>query len=217
MLIEDNPGFRQVFLDGRVHPTLWNPTWLGHSIGKWEKDTLVIDTTGFNDDRSWLGGIGGGLLPHAEMLHMTERLPPRRLWLHMTGEISFDDPAAFRKPVRENLDLRPRAAGGGPRVRSVRKTPSRNILSAISSIYSGTPTAPLPSAKIDIHDEQASLSIWLATKRTAVGPNNRRSGRRSRASHSSPSRRNRCSLLPGRESRFLMKGVRRITQNSVGL
>jgi hypothetical protein len=101
MLIEDNPGFRQVFLDGRTHPALWNPTWLGHSVGKWERDTLVVDTTGFND-RSWLGGIGGGLLPHTEMLHMTERYHRSDIG-HMTGEIIFDDPGAYRKAVRENL------------------------------------------------------------------------------------------------------------------
>src|SRR5688500_15842760 len=49
MLFEDAVGFRQIFLDGRSHPTDPNPTWLGHSVGRWEADTLVIDTIGFND------------------------------------------------------------------------------------------------------------------------------------------------------------------------
>src|SRR5262249_41443404 len=43
------PGWRQVFLDGRGHPKDQDPTWHGHSIGKWEGDTLVVDTIGFND------------------------------------------------------------------------------------------------------------------------------------------------------------------------
>jgi len=103
ILIEDNPGFRQVFLDGRRHPSNWNPTWLGHSTGKWENDALVVDTTGFND-RSWLGGIGGGLIPHTEMLHMTERY--RRLdFGHMEVKVTFEDSGAFMKPFHENLTL----------------------------------------------------------------------------------------------------------------
>ncbi len=72
ILFEDNPGFRQVFLDGRAHPANWDPTWLGHSLGKWDGDALVVDTVGFND-RSWIGGLGDGYLPHTEMLHVTER------------------------------------------------------------------------------------------------------------------------------------------------
>jgi hypothetical protein len=103
ILIEDNPGFRQIFLDGRRHPSNWNPTWLGHSTGKWENNTLVVDTTGFND-RSWLGGIGGGLIPHTEMLHMTERY--KRLdFGHMEVKVTFEDPGTFTKPFHENLTL----------------------------------------------------------------------------------------------------------------
>ena len=52
MLFEGNPP-RQVYLDGRRHPKDMNPTWLGHSIGRWEGDTLVVDTAGFND-KTWL-------------------------------------------------------------------------------------------------------------------------------------------------------------------
>ena len=107
ILFEDVPGFRQVFLDGRGHPSNWDPTWMGHSLGKWEGDVLVVDTVGFND-RSWLGGIGGGLLPHTEMLHMTERY--RRVdFGHMDLALTFEDPATFVKPFHMNvkLDLTP--------------------------------------------------------------------------------------------------------------
>ena len=41
--------YRQIFMDGRKHPAELDPTWFGHSIGAWEKDTLVIDTVGYND------------------------------------------------------------------------------------------------------------------------------------------------------------------------
>jgi len=71
MLFEDDiPSHREVYLDGRAHPKDPNPAWMGHSIGHWEGDTLVVDTVGFND-RSWLDGQGH---PHTEMMHVTERL-----------------------------------------------------------------------------------------------------------------------------------------------
>jgi Carboxypeptidase regulatory-like domain len=107
ILFEDVPGFRQVFLDGRGHPSDWDPTWMGHSIGKWDGDVLVVDTVGFND-RSWLGGLGGGRLPHTEMLHMTERY--RRVdFGHMDLAATFEDPGTFVKPFHMNvkLDLTP--------------------------------------------------------------------------------------------------------------
>ncbi len=107
ILFEDNPGFRQVFLDGRAHPSNWDPTWMGHSTGKWEGDVLVVDTVGFND-RSWLGGLGGGPIPHTEMLHMTERY--RRVdFGHIDLAVTFEDPGTFVKPFRMNvkLDLAP--------------------------------------------------------------------------------------------------------------
>jgi hypothetical protein len=107
ILFEDTPGFRQVFLDGRGHPLNWDPTWMGHSIGKWDGDALVVDTIGFND-RSQLGGLGGGPVPHTEMLHMTERY--RRLdYGHMELAVTFEDPGAFVKPFHMNvkLDLTP--------------------------------------------------------------------------------------------------------------
>jgi hypothetical protein len=99
VLFEDVPGFRQVFLDGRGHPSNWDPTWMGHSTGKWEGDVLVVDTVGFND-RSWLGGGA----PHTEMLHMTERY--RRVdFGHMEALVTFEDPGALVKPFHMNVKL----------------------------------------------------------------------------------------------------------------
>jgi carboxypeptidase family protein len=94
MMIEtDTPGVRQVFLDGRGHPDGFGPAWLGHSVGKWDRDTLVIDSVGFQD-RGWID-FGG--YPHTNRLHVTQRL--RRLDLgHLQIELTLDDPGAFRKP-----------------------------------------------------------------------------------------------------------------------
>ena len=102
-MFEDYPGFRQIFLDGRKHPAEMNPSWMGHSIAQWQKDTLVVDTVGFND-LSLLGGIGGGPFPHTEALHMTERYR-RADYGHMELNVTFEDPQAFAKPYRENLSM----------------------------------------------------------------------------------------------------------------
>ncbi len=94
MLFEDDiPSHRQVFLDGRGHPKDPNPLWMGHSIGHWEGDTLVIDSVGF-DDRSWLDFQGH---PHTEKMHVIERLRRPDLG-HLEIEFTIDDPGAYAKP-----------------------------------------------------------------------------------------------------------------------
>jgi Carboxypeptidase regulatory-like domain len=94
MLFEDDiPSHRQVFLDGRSHPKDPNPMWMGHSVGHWEGDTLVIDTEGF-DDRSWLDTAGHA---HTEMMRVIERFRRPDLG-HLEIEITIDDPGAYAKP-----------------------------------------------------------------------------------------------------------------------
>jgi hypothetical protein len=94
MLFEDDiPSHRQVFLDGRSHPKDPNPSWMGHSVGHWEGDTLVIDTVGFND-RSWLDAQGHS---HTEMMRVTERFRRPDLG-HLEIEFTIDDPGAYAKP-----------------------------------------------------------------------------------------------------------------------
>jgi hypothetical protein len=99
---DDTPSHRQVFLDGRGHPGDPNPNWMGHSIGRWEGDVLVVDTVGFND-QSWLDTIGH---PHTEMLHITERLHRVDLG-HLEIELTIDDPGAYLKPwvIKRVADL----------------------------------------------------------------------------------------------------------------
>jgi hypothetical protein len=94
MLFEDDiPSHRQVFLDGRGHPQDPNPMWMGHSIGHWEADTLVVDSVGF-DDRSWLDNIGH---PHTEKMHVIERFRRPDMG-HLEIEFTIDDPGAYAKP-----------------------------------------------------------------------------------------------------------------------
>jgi hypothetical protein len=103
MLFEDDiPSHRTVYLDGRGHPKDPNPDWMGHSIGHWEGDTLVVDTIGFND-KSWLDNVGH---PHTERLHVTERIR-RPDFGHLEIEFTIDDPGAYSKPwiIKRIADL----------------------------------------------------------------------------------------------------------------
>jgi hypothetical protein len=106
MIFEDDiPSHRQVFLDGRSHPKDPNPSWMGHSVGHWEGDTLVIDTVGFND-KSWLDAQGHS---HTEMMRVTERFRRPDLG-HLEIEFTIDDPGAYAKPwtIKRISDLDPK-------------------------------------------------------------------------------------------------------------
>jgi hypothetical protein len=105
MLFEDDiPSHRQVFLDGRTHPKDPNPSWMGHSIGHWDGDTLIVDTVGFND-RSWLDAQGH---PHTEQLHVTERIRRPDLG-HLEIEFTIEDLGTYAKPwiIKRAADLDP--------------------------------------------------------------------------------------------------------------
>jgi hypothetical protein len=85
--------WRQIFTDGRPHDKDPNPSWLGDSIGRWDGDTFVIDTIGFNG-KSWIDESG---LPTTEKLHVIERI--RRVDAgHLEIEHTVDDPGAYTTP-----------------------------------------------------------------------------------------------------------------------
>ena len=87
--------WREISMDGRPHPKgdELNPTYLGHSVGRWEGDTLVVDVVGFNEN-SWLDYSGH---PHTDMLHVVEKFSrPNKNTLHY--EATIDDPGAYTKP-----------------------------------------------------------------------------------------------------------------------
>ena len=91
-IVENATAFTQMQLDGRPHPPGVGPYWLGHQVGRWDGDTLVVDAVGFRD-RGWLGFSGQ---PHSDKLHVTERLRRPDLG-HLEIEITLDDPGAFQK------------------------------------------------------------------------------------------------------------------------
>jgi hypothetical protein len=94
MLYEVETIFRQIFTDGRSLPPDPAGVWLGYSVGKWEGDTLVVDTKGFND-RTWLDARGHG---HSDEMRVEERFH-RRDYGHMDVSVTVTDPKVFTRPV----------------------------------------------------------------------------------------------------------------------
>ena len=95
-------SWRVVYTDDRPHPTgaALEPSFFGHSVGRWEGDTLVIDTVGFNE-KQWLAGS----YPTTDLLHLVERISRPNLKT-LIYEATIDDPGAYTAPwaVRWQID-----------------------------------------------------------------------------------------------------------------
>jgi len=98
MLYEVETTFRQIFTDGRKLPVDPSPSWQGYSVGRWEGDTLIIDTAGFND-RGWLDARG---TPHSTEMRVEERFR-RRDFGHLELAITITDPKTFTRPIAFNV------------------------------------------------------------------------------------------------------------------
>ena len=92
MILHADLTYRQIFTDGRALPIDPNPSWMGYSVGRWEGDTLVVESLGFND-RTWLDFIGH---PHTEALRVTEQVR-RRDFGHLEIQKTFDDRGAYAR------------------------------------------------------------------------------------------------------------------------
>lgn len=84
---------RLIYTDGRKLPADPQPAWLGYSVGRWDGDVMVVESSGFSD-RSWLDGIGH---PRSEATRLTERIR-RRDFGHLEVEVTIDDPRSYTKP-----------------------------------------------------------------------------------------------------------------------
>jgi hypothetical protein len=93
LLYEENTTYRQIFMDGRPLPRDPNPSFMGYSVGRWEADTLVVESVGFRND-GWLDRMGH---PHSDQLHLTERYR-RSDFGHLSMEMTIDDPHTYAKP-----------------------------------------------------------------------------------------------------------------------
>jgi hypothetical protein len=94
VLYEGNAGVRQIFTDGRALPTNDpQPWWFGYSVGRWEGDTLVVQTGHFRDG-GWLDVNGSPLTEAARMTERITRVSVGTLRL----ELTVDDPKAYTRP-----------------------------------------------------------------------------------------------------------------------
>src|SRR5688572_671146 len=94
ILYEGNAGIRQIFTDGRPLPTNDpQPWWYGYSTGRWQGDTLVVETTGFRDD-GWLDVNGSPLTSAAKMIERWRRLNYGEVQI----DVTIDDPKAYTRP-----------------------------------------------------------------------------------------------------------------------
>ena len=100
MFFEFGHFVRQISTDGRPHNTDLGPTWMGDSTGRWEGDTLVVDTIGFND-KTWIDRAGH---PHSDALHVIERFTPVSPY-HLMYEATIEDPKVFTRPWKISFPL----------------------------------------------------------------------------------------------------------------
>jgi hypothetical protein len=85
--------YRTIYMDGRSHPEKLEPSYYGHSVGHWDRDTLVVDSRGYNEG-FWIDRSG---LPHTEQLHLIERFT-RTDSKTMDYKITIEDPGAYTRP-----------------------------------------------------------------------------------------------------------------------
>jgi hypothetical protein len=93
MIFEGNKAARQIYLDGRDHPVGAPASFMGHSIGRWDRDMLVAETVQVNE-LTWLDGVGH---PHTSALRIEERfrrIAPDKLEIYFR----FDDSGAYTEP-----------------------------------------------------------------------------------------------------------------------
>lgn len=92
--------YRHIYMDGRDLEADPLPTWMGYSVGRWDGDTLVVESNGYND-KTWVHRDG---LPHTESLRVTERYT-RQDFGHMRLDVTFEDPGTFDTPLHAEIDM----------------------------------------------------------------------------------------------------------------
>jgi hypothetical protein len=100
---------RRIYVDGRGHPEDLEPSWMGHSIGRWEGETLVVDTIGLNGRTRGMNGVGHNAqvsaddgkprMPVSDQLHLVERLRLVAGGDVLEDEITITDPKIYTTPI----------------------------------------------------------------------------------------------------------------------
>ena len=101
VLLYDDLVHREIFMDGRALEPDPNPTWMGYSVGRWEGDTLVVESNGYAD-KSWLDFDGH---PHTEDLRITERYTRKSIG-QMEVQVTMTDPKAYPRPIAFTMPMK---------------------------------------------------------------------------------------------------------------
>ncbi|MBI3047969.1 MAG: hypothetical protein HYY76_06620 [Acidobacteria bacterium] len=99
-ILNDDLTYRVIHTDGRELEADPAPSWMGYSVGRWEGNTLVVESTGFND-KTWTSRYG---VSHSEKLRITERYR-RTDFGHLQVEVTYTDPGAYVKPWGFTVNL----------------------------------------------------------------------------------------------------------------
>lgn len=94
-------SYRTIFMDGRPHPADLSPTYRGHSVGRWDGDTLIVDTVGYNEG-AWIDNLG---MPTTDKLHTIESFT-RTDSAQIRYEITVDDPGAYTATWKSGFYMR---------------------------------------------------------------------------------------------------------------
>jgi hypothetical protein len=155
-ILNDNMTHRVIHLDGRALEADPAPSWMGYSVGRWDGDTLVVESNGYND-KTWLSADGRA---HTEALRVTERYR-RTDFGHLQVEVTFTDPAAYVKPwgITANMTL----AADTEMLEAVCERSSEHWAGSVSDAASSAVTvAPDVLARyVGVYS-----GLWLTTPRT---------------------------------------------------
>jgi hypothetical protein len=140
-ILNDDLTYRVIFMDGRELESNPAPSWMGYSVGRWEGDTLVVDSVGYND-KTWLSRYGQS---HTEALRVRERWR-RADFGHLEVEVTFTDPGAYAKPW--GFTARMALAADTEMLESICERSSEHWLGTLSDASnSGTTVTPEVLAK----------------------------------------------------------------------
>jgi hypothetical protein len=101
MFFEYDHTMRRIYMDGRKHNEDIEATWMGDSLGKWEGDTLVVETTGLND-KSWVDRLGH---PHSDQMRVTEKMK-KTAADNLQIEVTIEDAKAYKQPFSVTFNMR---------------------------------------------------------------------------------------------------------------
>jgi hypothetical protein len=110
VILRESSGMpRRIYMDGRGHPEDLEPSWMGHSIGRWDGETLVVDTVGLNGLARAMNGVGSNArvseddakprMPSSDKLHLVERMKLVANGELLEDELDIADPKTYTEPV----------------------------------------------------------------------------------------------------------------------